>query len=116
MFSMKRIFMFLMLLFPMLGNAYVNRDVAVLRIMNKDAGKVQQVVVPVGQELQFEKLYINVRACKQSDPFDAENYWAFAEITETDKGLIFSNWMNRNEPGQNPLQHPDYDVWLVKCE
>lgn len=97
-------------------NAYVNRDNAVMRIMNKDAGKVQEIVVPVGQEMQFEKLYINVRSCKQSDPFDAENFWTFVEINETDKGLIFSNWMNRNEPGQNPLQHADYDVWLVRCE
>lgn len=101
---------------PCLANAYINRDAAVLRVMNKDAGKVQEIVIPVGQEIQFEKLFINMRACKQSDPFDAENFWAFVEIAESDKGLLFSNWMNRNEPGENPLQHPDYDVWLVRCE
>ena len=117
MYGMKRMFICcLMCLLPMGLNAYVNRDNAVMRIMNKDAGKVQEIVVPVGQEMQFEKLYINVRSCKQSDPFDAENFWTFVEINETDKGLIFSNWMNRNEPGQNPLQHADYDVWLVRCE
>ncbi len=101
---------------PCLANAYINRDAAVLRVMNKDAGKVQEIVIPVGQEIQFEKLFINMRTCKQSDPFDAENFWAFVEIAESDKGLLFSNWMNRNEPGENPLQHPDYDVWLVRCE
>lgn len=115
-YDMKKIIAVLFMLMPMVGNAYINRDLAVLRVMDKDAGKVQELRVPVGQEVQFEKLYINMRTCKQSDPFDAENFWAFVEITENGKGLIYSNWFNRNEPGQKPLQHPDYDVWLVKCE
>ena len=115
--GMKKIIISLVLfVLPCLANAYINRDSAVLRVMNKDAGKVQEIRVPVGGDVQFEKLNINVRACKQSDPFDAENFWAFVEISENDKGLIFSNWFNRNEPGQMPLQHPDYDIWLVGCE
>ncbi|MBE6461993.1 MAG: DUF2155 domain-containing protein [Alphaproteobacteria bacterium] len=115
--KMKKIIIYLIVcVMPCLANAYINRDAAVLRVMNKDAGKVQEIVIPVGQEIQFEKLFINMRTCKQSDPFDAENFWAFVEIAESDKGLLFSNWMNRNEPGENPLQHPDYDVWLVRCE
>ena len=39
----------------------------------------------------------------------------FIEIDKDPDGRIFSNWMNRNEPGENPLQNPDYDVWLEKC-
>lgn len=101
---------------PSVAMAYINRDVAVLRVMNKDAGKVQEIKIPVGNEVQFEKLFINVRGCMQTDPFDAEDFWGFVEISEMNKGPVFSNWMSRNEPGQNPLQHPDYDVWMVKCE
>ena len=40
--------------------------------------------------------------------------FAFIEIFD-DKDQVFGGWMTRNEPGQNPLQHSDYDVWLVKC-
>lgn len=105
-----------MLICPVVCNAYIDRDVATLRVMDKDAGKVQEIVVPVGDEVQFEKLFINVRTCKQSDPFDAENFFLFVEIFENNKGQVFGGWMNRNEPGQNPMQHPDYDVWLVRCE
>ena len=116
--GMKKIIVFLMMIcaLPHVAMAYVERDVAVLRIMNKDAGKVQEVKIPVGTEVQFEKLYINVRSCKQTDPFEAEDFWGFIEISESSKGRIFSNWMSRNEPGQNPLQHADYDVWMVGCE
>ena len=38
----------------------------------------------------------------------------FIEISQDSK--IFSGWMSHNEPGNNPLQHPDYDLWLVGCE
>lgn len=115
---MKKILSVFILLcaLPHVAGAFVNRENAVLRIMDKDAGKVQEVSLPVGQEARFEKLYINVRACKQTDPFDAEDFFAFIEIAENGKGQIFGGWMSRNEPGANPLQHADYDVWLVRCE
>ena len=96
--------------------AYVERENAIVRVMNKAAGKVQTITMPVGRNVQFEKLTMLVRSCKQSDPFDAENYFAFIEISKSDDGKIFSNWMNANEPGDNPLQNADDDVWLVKCE
>lgn len=98
------------------SNAYIDRQTAIIRIMNKAAGKVQTLSVPVEQSVQYEKLGIRVRSCKQSDPFDAENFFAFLEIDKVDSGKIFSGWMNANEPGDNPLQNPDYDVWLVNCE
>lgn len=101
---------------PVVANAYVDKTNAVIRILNKDAGKVSEHTINVGDVLKFEKLNIVLRSCKQSDPFDAENFWAFVEIKDSDDKLMFSNWLNRNEPGKMPLQHVDYDVWLVRCE
>ncbi len=101
---------------PCVANAYVNRELAIVRVMDKASGKAYTLNIPVGQAIDFEKLTIGVRACKQTDPFDAEDFFAFLEISKTDEGKIFSNWMSRNEPGQRPLQNADYDVWLVKCE
>ncbi|MDE5615848.1 MAG: DUF2155 domain-containing protein [Alphaproteobacteria bacterium] len=96
------------------ANAYIDRETAVVRIMNKAAGKAQTVTLPVGRRMSFEKLDLLVRSCKQTDPFQAEDFFMFIEISQDAK--IFSGWMSRNEPGNNPLQHPDYDLWLVRCE
>lgn len=102
-------------LLPVLpANAYVDRDTAVLRVMNKAAGKAHTIKVPVGRAASFEKLDILVRTCKQTDPFQAEDYFMFVEVSQGTK--IFSGWMSKNAPGDNPLQHPDYDLWLVECE
>lgn len=96
--------------------AYIEKDTAVVRVMNKAAGKTKTVSIKVGSTVQYDGLNLVIRNCKQSDPFDAENFFAFVEIyTKADK-RIFSGWMNRNEPGQNPLQDDTYDVWLEKCE
>lgn len=103
-------------LIPRGADAYIDHETAVLRVLNKAAGKAQTVRVPVDYSIDFEKLNIAVRSCMQSDPFDAENYFAFVEISDSSAGQIFGGWMNRNEPGNNPLQNPDYDVWLVNCE
>lgn len=101
---------------PTTADAFVERDVASLRIMNKAAGKTYSLDIPVGNSAQFEKLDIVVRSCKQTDPFDAEDYFAFLEISTATDGKVFSNWMSRNEPGVRPLQNADYDVWLVTCK
>lgn len=118
--NMKNAFLSLMVLCGvMLGttaNAYVDRATANVRIMNKAAGKTQSVAIPVGQTVKFEKLNVTVRSCKQTDPFDALDFFAFVEITKSDEGLIYSGWMSRNEPGDNPVQNADYDLWLIGCD
>ena len=96
--------------------AYIEKEFAVVRIMDKAAGKTQVVTIPLNQNTQIDGLILNARNCKQSDPFDAENFFVFLEIYTKSDGRIFSGWMNRNEPGQNPLQNDAYDVWLEKCE
>jgi len=96
--------------------AYIEQDIAVVRIMDKAAGKVQVMQIKVGDTVKYDGLTIKVQNCKKTDTFEAENFFAFLEIyTKVDK-RIFSGWMNRNEPGQNPLQDDTYDVWIEKCE
>ena len=96
--------------------AYIEKDIAVLRVMDKAAGKAQSINAAVGKTTAFDGLNIIVRNCKQTDPFDAENHFVFIEIYTKTDDRIFSGWMNRNEPGQNPLQDDVYDVWLERCE
>ena len=68
-FSMKKQIGFLLILCavmaPSLGRAFVERGAAVVRIMNKAAGKSQTVTIPVGRATEFEKLTMTVRSCKR---------------------------------------------------
>lgn len=108
-------FLFVVLMMGTSANAYINRGNAIVTLLDKAAGKTHQIEIPVNQNVTYEKLSLLVRTCKQTDPFQPENAFMFIEITQNNN-LIFSGWMNKNEPGRNPLQNADYDLWLVKCE
>ena len=95
--------------------AYVERQNAVISILDKASGKNHLFTIPVGQTMEYEKLLFVVRSCKQTDPFQPENAYMFIEILQNNV-QIFGGWMNKNEHGENPLQNADYDVWLVRCE
>jgi len=94
---------------------YVVMQSAIVQVMNKQAGKTQTLAIPVGKSAKFDKIEITVRKCMGANEFRPENFHMFAEITKSGK-RIFSGWMNRNEPGQNPLQDADTDLWLTRCE
>ena len=118
---MKKIIAIFTTLFVFVGifgaaNAYVERENAVVTVLDKAAGKTYQLTIPVGRETKYEKMDIMVRTCKQTDPFMAENAYMFIEISTAHDGQIFGGWMNKNAPGDNPLQNADYDLWLVRCE
>ena len=104
------------LFFSIPASAYIEKNTAIVRVMDKAAGKTQKVSLKVGKPIQYDTLTITVHSCKQSDPFDPANFFAFLEIYTKQEERIFSGWMNRNEPGQNPLQDDAFDVWLEKCE
>jgi hypothetical protein len=97
---------------------YIEKSAAVVRIMNKAAGRAATATVPVGRAAEYEKLEIIVRSCKETPPFERKDYFMFVEINKKagDNARLFSGWMTANEPGVNPLQDADYDLWLVRCE
>ena len=88
---------------------------AIVQVMNKAAGKTQTFKIPIGKKVRFERLEIMVRKCLGTNEFLPENFYAFLEINKAGRE-IFSGWMIKSEPGQNPLQDPDNDLWLVRCE
>jgi hypothetical protein len=97
----------------------IPKQTAVVRIMNKAAGKAQTVNLSVDREYEYDRLKITVRACQSSAPYSAQDNFMFARVEKKSanaKAQIFSGWMVASDPGYNPLQDADYDLWLVRCE
>jgi len=95
-------------------NDFIEKEVAVIRIINKASTRVTEHTLRVGQDFSFSKLGITVRACMTTQPFAAHDDFMFVEIAKDDR-RIFSGWMTASAPGDNPLQDNEYDVWLVSC-
>jgi hypothetical protein len=113
----------LLLLFALISPAfaetaeseYAMMNNATVQVMNKQAGKVQTITIPVGKAVKFNKLEILVRKCMATNEFMPEDFFMFTEIRKGG-AKIFSGWMTKSEPGQNPLQDADNDLWLIRCE
>jgi hypothetical protein len=100
--------------------AMTPEPIAVLQGLDKVAARVSQIEVPIGSSVNFGTLAIIVRDCETAPPEDPPNSAAFIQISETPTGgstrRLFSGWMFSANPALSGLEHPVYDVTLLKCK
>lgn len=95
--------------------------VAVLGILNKRNGIVQNVALHPGQSAQWKDVIVRLRACEATAPWEEEKLTgAFVQVfvRGTDKKWRrnFSGWLYKESPSLNVVEHPVYDVWPKSCE
>ena len=91
-----------------------------LQVLDKVLARVSSMMVRVGDVVQFSTLRIRVRACYESVPIEEPESAAFLEIIEVrprpeEEIIRFSGWMFSSSPSLSFLEHPVYDVWVVRC-
>lgn len=107
-------------LFPMVAVAQENAAVgtgAVLRGVEKVSGEIVDITIMPGQQTVFGPLTIELAQCRYPQGNPAGD--AFAFLTIRDEGNdkpIFSGWMIASSPALNALDHPRYDVWVLRCK
>ena len=118
----RRIYIsFLLVLFGIVdvNAAEVRTNTAQMRAMDKITGQVSVVDVPVNKEVFFGSFSIVVRECKTRTPEETPEDFAYVDVADTtfDKTQynIFKGWMISSSPSLNAVEHPIYDVWLLKC-
>lgn len=107
--------------------------------LDRETGKTSLVRVPVGRSMTFGALQVAVEGCFMSHPDDSFEAWAFVDVV--DKGRprtqqlavlpqrerarlrnavgersLRKGWIIASSPAVTPIDHPTYDVWLVRCE
>ncbi len=89
---------------------------AKLRLLDKLSGQVTDMVLANGQSQSFGRLSVQVDECRYySDNPTAE---AFAHLTVTEQDAqapAFDGWMIATSPALSAMDHPRYDVWVVRC-
>jgi hypothetical protein len=91
----------------------------ILRGLDKMTGEATTIVAPIDKPVQFATLTIVARYCYSTPPSETPETAAFVQIEDHRPNQparrIFSGWMYASSPGLNGLEHPLYDVWVVKC-
>ncbi|WP_121630849.1 DUF2155 domain-containing protein [Tropicibacter alexandrii] len=109
----------LALLLPMAAQAQeaVNwGEGAVLRALDKLNAKVQDVTLTNGEAVEIGLIRIELKECRYPVGDPSGNAYAFLTISERNVAEpVFRGWMIAASPALNPLDHPRYDVWVLRC-
>lgn len=94
-----------------------NANIAQLRALDTLTGAVTDIDATVGETLSYERLVITLQECRY--PKGNPNGDAFALLSIKDireDKPRFDAWMVASSPALSALEHPRYDVWLLKCK
>lgn len=97
----------------------INTNTARMQAMDKITGKVSEIDVPVNGLANFGTFSVLVRKCVTKSPEEMPENTAFVDIVDnyqTENPVnIFKGWMFSSTPALNAVEHPIYDIWLLKC-
>jgi len=89
---------------------------AVLRALDKFSGQVVDITMETGRVASFGRLQIALRECRYPAGNPSGNAFAALQIGEEGREtLVFSGWMVASSPALNAMEHPRYDVWVMRC-
>ncbi len=96
-------------------------DRALIQVVDKKKSQSQQIELQVGEKMLFEDLQFNVKKCYERYE-NSRDFWFFVEIQDKQREFeteevsrVFSGWMSSKSPSLSALEHPVYDVQLIKC-
>jgi hypothetical protein len=90
---------------------------AKLRVLDKLSGAVEDVVLARGQSMTTGRITVQLDACRS--PADNTTAEAQAHLTVIDAATpepVFAGWMIATAPALSALEHPRYDVWVLRCD
>jgi hypothetical protein len=92
----------------------------IIRALDKITLRQREYELDMDQSVRFGVIDIRVRTCLATPPQERPENSAFIQVDEQRSGRprsrIFSGWMFSSSPSLNGLQHPIYDVWVIKCK
>lgn len=87
-----------------------------LRILDKITGRTDDVAFRNGQTQQVGLMAITMTECRYPSGNRSGNAYTLLTIVyNNEPDPVFQGWMIASAPALNPLDHPRYDVWALRC-
>lgn len=90
---------------------------AQMRFLDRLTGAVTDLDMATGQTTTLGRLTIQMNECRY--PADNQTAEALASVTVIDAASpdpVFNGWMVASSPALSALDHPRYDVWVLRCD
>jgi hypothetical protein len=89
---------------------------AVLRVLDKINGEVMDLTLPNGTGGVAWRIEVELGECRYPAGNPAGDAFAFVTLRQTSAAdPLFRGWMIASAPALNALDHPRYDVWVIRC-
>ncbi len=89
---------------------------ALLRGLDKVNASVTDLDLASGAQATFGRLTVRLNECRYPADDPAGEAYAFLVIADAATGEeLFSGWMLASSPALNALEHPRYDIWVLRC-
>ncbi len=102
---------------PASGMAMSDAPGAKLRLLDKLTGQITNMDLSNGQSQSVGKLTVMLDSCRY--PTGNQTAEAEAHVTVIDASSttpVFNGWMIASSPALSALDHPRYDVWVMRCD
>lgn len=89
---------------------------AVLRWMDRTNSETSDIEITNAASGRIGSLRVELGECRYPQGNPSGDAFAFLTIhTDDDVRPVFSGWMIASSPALNALEHPRYDVWVLRC-
>jgi hypothetical protein len=94
----------------------IGRD-AIVRGLDKVTGQLVDFTLENGQSARLGRLTIEAGECRYPSDDPASDAYAWLTVLDDSAATpVFQGWMIAAAPALSALDHPRYDVWLVRCD
>ncbi len=88
---------------------------AILRALDKTLGRPTDIELLSGQTVLFGRIAIRLLECRYPMDDPSSDAYAHLQILDTAGIELFDGWMIASSPALMALEHPRYDVWVLRC-
>ncbi len=94
----------------------INGTGAELRGLDKTSGQVTPLSILSGETGIVGRLEVTMGECRYPEDNPTGEGYAWLTIRDPNRDTtLFDGWMVASSPALNALDHPRYDVWLIRC-
>lgn len=101
---------------PAAAQTFADAQGGVIRWLDKLTGATGDMELQRGQSATNGRLTIQLDACRYPEENPAAEAEAHLTILDSSRTApVFTGWMLASSPGLSAMEHPRYDVWVLRC-
>ena len=87
---------------------------ATMRALDKSSGTVTDFTLANGGQTEVGRMIVRLGECRYPPGNRQGEAYAWVDVTEEGR-QVFSGWMIGSSPALNGMDHPRYDIWVLRC-